>query len=195
MLFFDFLAAPRALLRVVSNINEVPIQSAECDARWRVNDFFTVFGGIGYVDGEIDRFDSRPYTKGNELPYAPKYTGNAGVELTVPIGGNGLDLLARVDMSALGETWFHPVQDNRIPNLFTGFGFGQGEFSKMKRDPYEIFNARLTLRQDRWGVTGWVRNLTDEHYLAEVIVAPEFGGAFIHDAPGRSYGVDVNFRF
>lgn len=113
----------------------------------------------------------------------------------MPIGGNGLDLLARVDMSALGETWFHPVQKNRIPNLFTGFGFGQGEFSKMKRDPYEIFNARLTLRQDRWGVTGWVRNLTDEHYLAEVIVAPEFGGAFIHDAPGRSYGVDVNFRF
>lgn len=195
MLFFDFLAGPFGLLRVVSNIDDVTIQGAEFDARWRVNDYITVFGGIGYVDGEIDRFDSRPYTKGNEVPYAPKYTGNAGVELTVPIGGNGLDLLARVDMSALGETWFHPVQKNRIPNLFTGFGFGQGEFSKMKRDPYEIFNARLTLRQDRWGVTGWVRNLTDEHYLAEVIVAPEFGGAFIHDAPGRSYGVDVNFRF
>ena len=195
MLFFDFLAGPFGLLRVVSNIDEVTIKGGEFDARWRVNDYLSVFGGIGIVDGEIDRYDSRPYTKGNALPYAPKYTGNAGVELTLPMGGNGLELLARVDMSALGETWFHPVQDNRIPNLFTGFGFGQGEFSKMKRDAYQIFNARLTLRQDRWGVTGWVRNLADEDYLAEVIVAPEFGGAFIHDAPGRSYGVDVNFRF
>ena len=195
MLFFDFLAGPFGLLRVVSNIDEVTIKGGEFDARWRLNDYVTVFGGIGVVDGEIDRYDSRPYTKGNKLPYAPEYTGNAGVELTVPMGGNGLELLARVDMSALGETWFHPVQDNRIPNLFTGFGFGQGEFSKMKRDAYQIFNARLTLRQDRWGVTGWVRNLADEDYLAEVIVAPEFGGAFIHDAPGRSYGVDVNYRF
>ena len=36
----------------------------------------------------------------------------------------------------VGETWFHPVQGERLPNLFTGFGFGQGEFSKQKRDPY-----------------------------------------------------------
>lgn len=195
MLFFDFLAGPFGLLRVVTNMDEVTIQGAEFDARWRLNNYFSVFGGIGYVDGEIDRYESRPYTSGNEVPYAPKFTGNAGVELSVPIGGNGLDFLARLDMSALGETWFHPVQDNRVPNLFTGFGFGQGEFSKMKRDAYEIFNARATLRQDRWSVTAWARNLTDEDYLAEAIVAPEFGGAFVHDAPGRSYGVDVSLRF
>lgn len=195
MQFFDFLAGPFGLLRVVSNMDEVTIKGGEFDARWRVNNYFSVFGGIGFVDGEIDRYDSRPYTKGNEVPYAPKYTGNAGVEFSVPIGGNGLELDTRLDMTAVGETWFNPVQDNRIPNLFTGFGFGQGEFSKLKRDPYEIFNLRATLRHERWGVTAWVRNLTDEDYLAEVIVAPEFGGAFIHDAPGRSYGLDVNLRF
>jgi len=35
----------------------------------------------------------------------------------------------------------------------------------------------------------------DEEYLAEVIPAQEFGGSFAHDAPGRSYGLDVNFKF
>ena len=34
-----------------------------------------------------------------------------------------------------------------------------------------------------------------EEYLAEIIPAPEFGGSFIHDAPGLSYGLDVNFKF
>ncbi|HNR22959.1 MAG TPA: TonB-dependent receptor [Steroidobacteraceae bacterium] len=195
MQYFNFFAGPFGLLRVVTNLDEVTLKGAEFDARWKVSDYFTLFAGIGYTDGEIDRYDGRPYTAGNEVPYAPEYTGNAGVEFTMPLGGNGLELHARADMSAVGETWFHPVQKNRVPNLFTGFGFGQGELSKLKRDPYEIFNARLTLQGDRWGVTAWGRNLSDVDYLAEVIPAPEFGGAFIHDAPGRSYGVEVNLRF
>ncbi len=87
------------------------------------------------------------------------------------------------------------MQDERLPNLFTGFGFGQGEFSKMKRDDYAIFNLRVTLAGERWGVTAWGRNVGDEEYLAEIIPAPEFGGSFIHNAPGDSYGLDVNFRF
>ena len=39
------------------------------------------------------------------------------------------------------------------------------------------------------------RNVLDEEYLAEIIPAPEFGGSFIHDAPGASYGLEVNFKF
>ena len=89
----------------------------------------------------------------------------------------------------------HPVQAERLPNLFTGFGFGQGEFSKQKRDPYSVLNLRVTLQGEHWGVTAWGRNIADEEYLAEIIPAPEFGGSFIHDAPGDSYGLDVNFRF
>lgn len=195
MQFFNFFAGPFGLLRVVTNLDEVTLKGAELDARWKLSNFVTVFAGISYVDGKIDRYDGRPYTAGNKVPYSPEYTGSAGAEFTVPLGGSGLDLLARVDMSAVGETWFHPVQKNRLPNLFTGFGFGQGEFSKMKRDPYEIYNARLTLRGERWSATAWGRNLTNEDYLAEIIPAPEFGGSFIHDAPDRSYGLDVSYRF
>jgi iron complex outermembrane receptor protein len=106
-----------------------------------------------------------------------------------------MQLLTRLDASFVGETWFHPVQEERLPNLFTGFGFGQGEFSKMKRDPYAVVNLRITLQGERWGVTAWGRNIADEDYLAEIIPAPEFGGSFIHNAPGDSYGLDLNFKF
>ena len=194
MQFFNFFAGPFGLLRVVTNIDEVTLQGAEIDARWQVNDMFSVFGGFGYTDGQIDKYVGRPYTKDNAVPYAPEYTGNVGAEATFAMT-EAYELIARVDASFVGETWFHPVQDERLPNLFTGFGFGQGEFSKQVRDPYAVINARLTLQADVWSVTAWGRNVADEDYLAEIIPAPEFGGAFVHDAPGASYGVEVNFRF
>jgi iron complex outermembrane receptor protein len=41
----------------------------------------------------------------------------------------------------------------------------------------------------------WGHNVTDEEYLQEIIPAPEFGGSFIHDSAGRSYGVDFTYSF
>ena len=195
MQFFNFFAGPFGLLRVVTNLDEVTIQGFELDFNWRANDYISVFGGYGYTDGEIDRYDGRPYTEGNKLPYAPEYSGNAGAELTIPMGSSGLELVARIDGVFVGETWFHPVQDETVPNLPTAFGFGQGNYAKQKRDPYELLNARLTLRGERWRATAWGRNVTDEDYLQEVIVAPEFGGAFIHDSIGSTYGLDVAYTF
>jgi iron complex outermembrane receptor protein len=194
MQFFNFFAGPFGLLRVVTNLDEVSLQGAELDFRWQMFDAFSVFGGYSFTDGEIDRYDGRPYTKGNEVPYAPEYTGNAGAELALPVGEK-LTFLARLDASFVGETWFHPVQNEKLPNLFTYFNFGQGEFSKMQRDPYTTLNLRLGLQGERWGVTAWGRNVTDEDYLQEIIPAPEFGGSFIHDSPGDSYGVEVNVKF
>jgi iron complex outermembrane receptor protein len=194
MQFFNFFAGPFGLLRAVTNIDDVTIQGAELDARWNINEHFSVFGGWAFTDGNIDKYSGRPYTKDNEVPYAPEYTGNLGGEFTYPIG-DSLMLLARLDASFVGETWFHPVQDEKVPNLFTYFNFGQGEFSKMSRDPYHTINARLGIAGEKWGVTAWGRNITDEEYLAEIIPAPEFGGAFIHNGQGASYGLDVNFKF
>ncbi len=195
MQFFNFFAGPFGLLRVVTNLDEVTIQGAELDFRWRATEKLSFFGGIGFTDGEIDRYDGRPYTNGNKLPYSPEYTGNLGAELVVPVSSSGLELVARVDGTFVGETWFHPVQDETVPNLPTAFGFGQGNYGKQKRDPYELVNARLTLRSERWSATAWGRNIADKEYLQEVIVAPEFGGAFIHDSPGSSYGLDVSYSF
>jgi iron complex outermembrane receptor protein len=195
MQFFSFFAGPFGLLRVVTNMDEVTLKGAELDARWKINQTFTVFAAGSYVDGNIDEYAGRPYTKGNEVPYAPKYTGAAGVDVTVPVGSGDLAIVGRVDATFVGETWFHPVQDETVPNLFGYFGFGQGTFDKMKRDAYATFNARVGLQADNWGVTVWGRNLSDKEYLAEIIPAPEFGGGFIHDAPGRTYGLDLTYRF
>ena len=195
MQYFNFFAGPFGLLRVVTNLDEVSIQGFELDFRWLATDNLSLFGGYGYTDGEIDRYDGRPYTAGNEIPYVPEYSGNLGAELRLPIGGGDMEFVTRLDGIFVGETWFHPVQDELVPNLFTGFGFGQGEFSRQSRDAYATVNARIGLESERWGVTAWGRNVTDEDYLQEVIPAPEFGGSFIHDSAGDAYGVDVRYSF
>lgn len=195
MQFFNFFAGPFGLLRVVTNAEEAEIKGYELDARWRATDWLTLFAGYGYVDTEIKRYDGRPYTAGNKIPYAPEYTGNAGLDLRVPFGASSWQFNARVDASFVGETWFSPVQDELVPNLFTYFGFGQGEFSRQKRDSYTTVNARVGVSSDRWSVTAWGRNVTDEKYLQEIIPAPEFGGSFIHDSPGSSFGLDVRYSF
>jgi len=192
--YFNFFVGPFGLLRVVTNIDEVTIQGIEADFHWNVTDSVSLYGGYSYIDSEIDQYNGRPYTKGNKVPYAPEYTGNLGVEWLYPMTAS-LKLLARLDATFVGETWFSPVQDETLPNLFTGFGFGNGDFSRQKRDAYSALNLRLGVEGENWTATAWGRNVGDEDYLQEIIPAPEFGGSFIHQSPGDSYGVEVTYKF
>src|SRR5690606_10999787 len=167
------------------------LQGVEADLRWRVHPYLSLFAGFGWLDSEIDEYTGRSYTAGNKVPYAPEYTANAGVDLRYPLSESGLSLVARLDGSATGETWFSAVQKESVQ---TQFGV-PGDYSRTSRDSFAVLNARLGLSANNWAVTAWVRNLTDEDYLAEVIPAPEFGGTFSHDAPGRAYGLDLRYAF
>ncbi len=191
MQIFNFLAGPFGLLRVVTNVDEATLQGVEADLRWRANQYVNLFAGVGLLDSEIDKYDGRPYTKGNKVPYAPDYTATAGIDLVVPMGNSGISLVARLDASMTGETWFSAVQEESVVTLFGV----PGDYSKTSRDAFTTMNARLGISADQWQVTAWVRNLTDEEYLAEVIPAPEFGGTFSHEAPGRAIGLDLKYSF
>jgi iron complex outermembrane receptor protein len=191
MQIFNFLVGPFGLLRVVTNVDEVTLQGVEANLRWRANQYMNLFAGVGLLDSEIDRYDGRPYTKGNKVPYAPDYTANAGVDFVVPMGDSGLSFIARLDASFTGETWFSAVQEESV---LTQFGV-PGDYSKTSRDDFTVLNARIGVSADNWQVVAWGRNLTDEKCLAEVIPAPEFGGSFAHEAPGLAFGLDLKYSF
>jgi iron complex outermembrane receptor protein len=202
--FFSFYAGTFGLLRVVNNIDEVSVKGFELDGRWLPTEWLSIYGSYGYTDGNIEKNTNRPYTQGNELPYAPDSTANLGAQVTLPVT-DAVTLIGRLDWMYTGETWFHTVQDNAgIINAFTdlsaaygvpGFGFGPANFDRSVRDAYDMLNLRVSLEGENWDVTAWGRNITDEEYLEEVIPAPEFGGAFAHDSLGRTYGVDLTYRF
>ena len=56
-------------------------------------------------------------------------------------------------------------------------------------------DLRVGLQEERWSVTLFAENLTDEKYLEENITAPEFGGSFIHPGSLRRAGVELAVRF
>jgi len=201
--FFNFFAGPFGLLRVVNNIDKVEIYGAEIDFAYALNSYLTISGGYGGIHSEIKQNSNRPYTEGNDLPYAPEGSGALSLDFSMPVFGN-LEWMTRLDYEYVGDTWFHSVQENETVNFFTdlsnvygvpGFGFGPSEYSNTKRDAYWKVNLRAGLSGEHWSIEAWSKNLTDEDYLEEIIPAPEFGGSFIHDSAGRVSGVDVVYRF
>ena len=200
--FFNFYAGPFGLLRVVSNVDEVTIQGFEVDFQAIAGRYFTFYGSYGYIDSEIDENKNRRYTEGNDLPNAPEQTASLGTQFLIGVTET-IDFVARLDWQYVGDTWFHTVQEDTTTNFFTdlsaiygpGFGFGEGNFSRTKRDGYDTMNMRLSLEEENWILTAWGTNITDEDYLEEVIPAPEFGGSFNHQGKGQAYGVDFTYRF
>ena len=192
MQFFEFFVGQFGLLRVVENIDEASIWGLELGGSAQITDEFTVSMGASLIEGEIDENSIRPNTVGNEIPNAPEFTFNASGQYIMPVF-DGVDFVGTVNYSLIGKTWFHTVQENVVPaTLFFGL---PADFSNTQRDAYGILNLRAGFESDKWRITGFVNNVTDEEFLEEVIPAPEFGGSFVHPGTDRVYGVEVGFNF
>ena len=191
MQFFEFLVGPFGLLRLNGNVDEVSLQGAEVGATWAVTDILDVYAGWGYVDSEIEANSVRPDTVGNKSPYTPDWTASAGARVVMPLAGDWR-FAASADVSAVGETWFHVVQDQQRATLFNGVA---SDFTPTRRDSYTVLNVRAGVENDRFSAVVFAKNATEEVYLEEVIPAPEFGGTFIHPADLRRIGVELTARF
>jgi len=204
MQFFEFFVGGFGLLRVVSNIDEVEIMGFELGAEASVTDNINLYAGFNYTDSEIKANSSRPDTIGNKSPYTPDYTINFGGDIEFPVS-NSLDFVVRADAQLIGPTWFHTVQGGDRATIFNplfelGFGagaggLGTGNFINAKRDSYLMLDMRAGIQGDKWGLTAFAQNLTDENYLEEVIPAPEFGGSFLAPGTQRRFGVEASYKF
>ncbi|MCP3958465.1 MAG: TonB-dependent receptor [bacterium] len=196
MQFFEFLVGPFGLLRVVSNIDEVDIQGAELGFNWRASDSLTVYSGFNFIDSEIQANTSRPATVGNESPYTPEYTGNLAADFSKPVSEDWI-FTASAYLTFVGETWFHTVQENTRVTLFDAVfpGLGTADYSLTRRDSHELLDLRIGVANEKWSVTLFGNNITDEKYLEENITAPEFGGSFVHPGTLRRVGVELGYRF
>lgn len=206
MQFFEFFVGPFGLLRVVSNLDDVTIYGFELGANAQVHEYLNIYGGVAVTDSEIKGNSSRPDTVGNKSPYTPDYTINAGAEFNIPIF-EGVNFLTRLDAQVIGPTWFHTVQDQQRPTIFSAFfeiapvtGPGSGplgftDFSNTRRSSYHTIDLRAGFQGENWSLMGFAKNLTKSDYLEEVIPAPEFGGTFVHPGPQRTVGVEASFKF
>ena len=204
MQFFEFFVGTFGLLRVVSNIDTVDVKGAELNLSAKVVDGFKLFGSFNVTDSEIKKNSSRPYTVGNKSPYTADWTLNVGGEVSIPVGGE-FKFTGRADYRLTGPTWFHSVQDQVRPTLFSGLlpisalalpaVVGNARYNVAQRNTFGVLNLRAGFQSDRYSLMFFAENLTDKKYIAEAIPAIEFGGSFISPGARRLLGVEAGMKF
>ena len=204
MQFFEFFVGSFGLLRVVSNIDRVDVKGAELNLTGKIVDGWKVYGAFNVTDSEIKKNSSRPYTVGNKSPYTADWTINLGSEINAPLSDSA-KLLFRADYRITGPTWFHSVQDQERPTLFSGLlpisalalpGFvGNARYDVAKRDAFGVMNVRAGITTDSFRIAVFADNLFDRKFIAEAIPAIEFGGSFITPGARRLIGVELGASF
>ncbi len=118
-------------------------QGVELELNFAATDNLSFFANIGLLDSEYEDYvdDNGVDQDGREQAHAPSYQFFAGAQLRVAEGWT-----ARVELEGKDEFFFsdsHPQQS----------------------DAYELLNASIGYRSQRWSATLWGRNLTDEDYF------------------------------
>jgi iron complex outermembrane receptor protein len=164
--FFVFLAANST--QNLGNL-DADYQGAEFEISARLTDNFELFGSYGYTDSEITGMED-PSVIGNQAPLVSKNTYNLGAQWRQPFG-DSLAFTFRADYRHIGETWWEP-------------------YNTTSRDPLDLVDLRIGVEGEKWAVTGWSQNLTDEEYNAEF--SP---GGFLFRALPQRYGIEFSYNF
>ncbi len=204
MQFFEFFVGGFGLLRVVSNIDKVEVKGAELNLTGKVVEGWKFFGSFNVTDSEIKANSSRTYTVGNKSPYTADYTINLGTEIEAPLT-NAIDLIVRADYRITGPTWFHSVQDQERPTLFSGLlpgsalmlpGFvGNARYDVAQRDTFGVLNVRAGIDTGSFTAAVFANNALNRKFISEAIPAIEFGGSFVSPGARRLVGVEVGYKF
>ncbi|WP_432199931.1 TonB-dependent receptor [Erythrobacter sp. W53] len=204
MQFFEFFVGGFGLLRVVSNIDDVDVYGVELNTTAKVVEGWNFFASINVTESEIKANSSRPSTVGNKSPYTADYTINLGTEIDVPMSDR-VDLIARADYRITGPTWFHSVQDQVAPTLFSGLlpgsalalpaFVGDADYSVARRDAFGVLDVRAGVEFGDFSAFVFADNVLNREYLNEVIPAIEFGGSFISPGARRLVGIEIGFKY
>jgi iron complex outermembrane receptor protein len=178
----DALGNPLQLLR---NAAEAEIPGIEAELTWLPTDRLMLMAGIGWIDPEFTEFtglnlgaptdqENEALAKELEFERVPDFEYTLTGEYRVPMTDRG-DLIFR-GQYAWRDGFYTDVTNNELRAI----------------DDYGILDASVRFENDKWRVSLWGRNLTEENY-ADIISAAfnyqRFGGQ------ARTYGVEVGYRF
>lgn len=178
----------------VENAGGARVKGFELDVTAAPVSGLSLRGSLTYLDSKYTEFKNAPtappnFTSpygsvrpvqttdatGNRTPYAAKWTINAGFDYRFgsPIG--------EVTLSA---DYYHN----------SGYVFEPDNF--LKQPAYDLFNGKIGVAlQDNVSVSVFGKNLTNEKYITNATTNVGPSGYLYQPAPGRVYGVEVDFEF
>lgn len=184
---------------ILINAGQVTTQGLEMDFQVQVTENLLMTGGLAYIDTKIDEYPNGPCSNGQtfrgecdltqdlsggELPYTPEWKGNLTAAYTWAREG-AFDVVLIGALRGQDEVQYSLAQD-------------EGTIG----DAYTVYDASVVFRDqlDRWEATLFVKNLTDEFYVANI---RSMNGVFIPNAyqhtysklAERTFGLETRFRW
>ena len=184
---------------LVRNAEKVVTQGIELDGSVRPITGVTIDYAVTYLDAEYDKFtrgacyfgrtptDPSPTERtcdlsGETLPNAPTWRSNLGLQFEQPLAaGTGF----------LRTDWAYSSDQNVDTALDP----------RAEQGAYSLLSARLGWRNERYSVSLWGENLTDETVMTTAGPQTIFGGLTGHGGlqiylnEPRTYGVTMDVRF
>lgn len=183
-----------ALEQLVS-IPKSRIYGAEMDVTARPMSGLTLRAAVTYLDTRIEEFEGivgatfvGPLQlpvfasfEGAELPFAPEFEVSAGADYEFPLG-SALDGFVGASVRSQTDSYGSPQLDAQ-------------DRADAKIDGYTLLDLRAGFKaaDDRWRVTVWGRNVTNEHYWTNSLRA--FDTIVRYTGRPAEYGVTVNYDF
>ncbi len=180
--YHDFQSASFiSLAFAVNNAEKVTVDGIEIDSTWLLSQNLTANLNLAYIDAVYDEYSGGQCyfgrtpdnalgqcdLSGDNLPYAPKLTGNVALTWEQPLLSG--DLYARLDYRYTDEANYSSELDPRHEEA-----------------GYRVGNFRLGWRNASYDVAAWVKNLEDETYYAQKL--PANVSASVDAAVGSSEG-------
>lgn len=147
------------------NAAEGTNRGVEVDVNWIISDRFWLTANVGWLEAEFDEFINEfgEDLSGRDQAHAPRYMDN--LTLNFEQG----HFFARLSRDRKDEFFF-------------------SDRHGVKSDSYRLVNAAVGYKTDRWKLTLWGRNLTNEDYFVRGF------GSFGND-PRKFYETEPYFQF
>jgi iron complex outermembrane receptor protein len=176
--------APDGVAPQLDNAGEAEIMGIELEARWSPAASWFLEGAFGWVDAEIveadpDSTNSGGPAKGDTVPFVPEYNAAVSIIKEFDLGDAGR-LTPRLDVSYRDDVVFSA--DNDPDHV---------------QDSYTIVNVNATWNSpsDKYMVTLWLDNITDEDVVSFSEVAGSSGAGFELIQRGFQWYVGAEMKF
>ncbi len=176
-------------LPLVTNAAEATINGIEFEMLAQPVENFLINTTVTYLDAEFDEYSAPDPARGgavfdlsgNRLTATPEWAVNVAPQYTIPLPNVG-SLTLRGEYSYKSEIFFRPF------NL-----------EQSRQEGQHNLNGRLTFEteDERWEVTAWVKNATDELTAGKIQIGGAVLGSPIETQylPPRTFGVTLGFKY
>lgn len=173
---YQFQAQNPVIGTFVSNDGEIEVSGVDLQLEAVPLDNLTLSAGLLYMsEYEI----TKGPRKGEDLPYTADLSGNLGATLVFPLAGGNLYL--RADYIFMDDHLTGSAT-NAVPTKDV--------------DDRELLNVKLGWRNNKWNISAWGKNLTDDEYASFTPDTNPIGFTSVYFlAPPRTYGVTLRYDF